>query len=123
MDIERSGWDTYWQQLDRSNNPGRVRLETSETNRGGRINGHIVDSTAPLAVRVLKQGFMSGLTSPSRRWVRLTTPDPGMAEIGAVKQWLDTVNTRMENVFRLSNLYKNLPVLYGDAGVFGTAQV
>jgi hypothetical protein len=44
-----------------------------------------------------------------------------MAEIPAVKSWLATVTNRMRTVFLRSNLYKTLPMIYGDLGVFGTA--
>ncbi len=63
---------------------------------------------------------MGGVTSPARPWFHLTTPDPDLAEFGAVKDWLDIVSQRMHSVFGRSNLYNHLKVLYKDIGVFGT---
>jgi hypothetical protein len=64
--------------------------------------------------------MMSGVTSPARPWFRLSTPDPDLAEYGAVKDWLHDVSLRLATVFLKSNLYNALPVVYGDIGVFGT---
>lgn len=63
---------------------------------------------------------MSGVTSPARRWFRLTTPDAGLAELGPVKKWLADTETILNNTFLKSNLYNVLPTLYGDMGDFGT---
>lgn len=74
-----------------------------------------------LAVRTLRSGMMSGVTSPARPWFRLTTQDPDMAEQQDIKVWLEHVTQRMQDVFLKSNLYNALPIVYGDMGVFGTA--
>jgi len=65
--------------------------------------------------------MMGGITSPARPWFQLTTNDPELAEFGRVKEWLHDTTRRMETVFLRSNLYKCLPVVYGDIGVFGTS--
>jgi hypothetical protein len=64
--------------------------------------------------------MMSGITSPARPWFRLTTPDPALAEVGSVKNWLYYVGDRMSTAFLRSNLYNVLPIVYGDMGTFGT---
>jgi hypothetical protein len=73
-----------------------------------------------MAARTLRSGMMAGVTSPARPWFKLGFADQEVAELPAVKQWLNTVETRMRNVFARSNLYKVLPIIYGDMGVFGT---
>src|SRR5436190_3858641 len=52
--------------------------------------------------------------------MKLSTPDPELAEFGPVKLWLHTVTERMLTVFATSNLYNVLPLVYLDMGVFGT---
>ena len=112
----------HWEDLGRHLLPRRVRWNnSSDRNKGDKVNKHIIDSTATLALRTLRSGMMTGITSPARPWFRLTTPDPDLAEYGPVKEWLHVVTTRMREVFLRSNLYKMLPGLYRDIGGFGTA--
>ena len=101
--------------------PRRIRLSTTDTNKGDKRNNKIIDSTAVLAARTLKSGMMAGITSPARPWMRLVTPDPDLAEREDVRSWLHLVTQRMHTVFLRSNLYNALPTLYGDQGTFGTA--
>ncbi len=65
--------------------------------------------------------MMSGITSPSRKWFNLATPDPDLMEYGPVKVWLHQVSMAMNELFARSNLYNVLPTIYGENGIFGTA--
>lgn len=118
---EQSSFTSHWRDLSDYILPRRSRFSVSDVNKGDRRNQKIIDSTATLAARTLRSGIMSGVTSPARPWFRLTTPDPGLAEFGAVKTWLHTVQQRMITSYLKSNLYNVLPVVYGDLGVFGTS--
>lgn len=118
---ERTSFRTHWQDLGDYILPRRPRFVLSDANRGERRNQKIIDSTATMAARTQRAGMMGGMTSPARPWKRLTVPDPDLAEIGSVKEWLDTVNQRMDAVFLRSNLYNALPMVYGDLGVFATS--
>lgn len=121
LEAERSSFVSHWRDLSDFILPRRTRFFLSDANKGDRRSQKIIDSTATLGARTLRAGMMGGITSPARPWFRLTTPDPDLAEISAVKGWLDTVTTRMRSVFLKSNLYNALPLVYGDIGVFGTA--
>jgi len=121
LENERSSFISHWRDLGDYILPRRPRFFVSDTNRGERRNQKIIDSTATLAARTLRSGMMAGVTSPARPWFRLTTPDPDLAEFGAVKEWLHNVTQRMTTVFLRSNLYNALPTVYGDMGTFGTA--
>lgn len=121
LDSERTSFVPDWRECNDWILSRRARFFSSDVNRGGRRNQRIIDSTGTLAVRTLRSGMMSGITSPAREWKRLTTNDPDLAEYGPVKMWLDVVNKRMTNIFLRSNLYNILPLTYGDMGVFGTA--
>jgi len=118
---ERSSFDSHWQELAQYIFPRRTRFWQGDRNKGDRRNQKIIDSTGTRAARNLRSGLHAGLTSPARPWMRLTTPDPDLAEFGPVKQWLHTVTQRMLTVFLRSNLYNVLPTVYGDMGSFGTA--
>lgn len=117
---ERTPFDLYWQDLADFILPARFRVVASDRNRGNRRNQSIIDSTATFATRTLQSGLHAGLTSPARPWMRLTTPDPDLAEFAPVREWLHVVTQRMLTVFQQTNLYNVLPTLYGDLGTFGT---
>lgn len=123
MDNERASFVQHWRDISDHVLPRRSRFSITDANRGDKRNQKIIDSTATLAARTLRSGMMSGVTSPARPWFRLTTPDPDLAEFGAVKSWLHLVQQGMTTSYLRSNLYNILPVMYGDLGVFGTAPV
>jgi len=121
LELERSSFITHWKELNDFILPRRGRFFVSDVNRGDRRSNKIIDSTATFSLRTLSSGMMSGVTSPARPWFRLTTPDPDLAEMSGVKEWLHNVTQRMNTVFLRSNLYNALPTLYTDLGLFGTA--
>ncbi len=123
LENERSSFLPHWKDLGDYILPRRPRFSVTDVNRGERRNRNIVDSTATLAARTLRSGMMAGVTSPARPWFRLSTPDPDLAEFGAVKDWLHDVSNKMSTVFLRSNLYNALPVVYGDLGVFATSSM
>lgn len=121
LELERSSHIGHWKDLANNILPRRPRFVLSDTNRGERRNLAIVDTTATLACRTLKSGMMGGVTSPARPWFKLTTPDPDIAELPHVKDWLTKVEDNMSGVFLRSNLYQCLPNVYGDLGTFANA--
>ena len=123
LETERATFVPHWRDLSDYILPRRARFYISDANKGDRRNQKIIDSTGTLAARTLRSGMMAGVTSPARPWFRITTPDPDLAEFGAVKGWLDLVQRRMTTSYLRSNLYNILPVMYGDLGVFGTAPI
>lgn len=124
MKNERSSYESHWTELEENFAPrtGRwLRDRSSNTDRGRKQHHKIINATPLFCVDTLAAGMTSGNTSPARPWFRLTTPDPGLAELGSVKMWLHAVETRMRDVFSRSNLYRVLPSIYRDLGVYGTA--
>lgn len=121
LELERSSFISHWRDLSDYILPRRARFTISDVNKGDRRNQKINDNTGTLAARTLRFGMLSGVTSPARPWFRLATPDPAMAEFGAVKEWLYKCQLIMSNSFLKSNLYNTLPLVYGDMGTFATA--
>lgn len=115
------GFDSHWRDIGDFLMPRRTRFWSGDRNRGDKRMQNIIDSTGSFAVRTLESGMHAGLTSPARPWMKLTTPDPDLAEHGPVKEWLHVVTQRMLTVFAQTNLYNSLPLVYGDMGLFGTA--
>lgn len=118
---DRASFDGEWADIADFITPRRARFQITDRNKGGRRDSKIIDGSAKMAHRTLQSGLHAGLTSPARPWMKLTTPDPSLAESPAVKEWLHTVTNRMLTVFAQSNLYNVLPTVYGDFGSFGTA--
>lgn len=121
VENERQSFIGHWQDLSEFILPRRGRFQTTDRNRGDKRSKGILDTTASFALRTLKAGMMTGISSPSRPWFMLTTPDPDLAEQDEVKEYLHQVQERMSTIFVKSNLYNKLPILYGDLGVFGSA--
>ena len=125
MKTERASYEPHWRELEENFAPrtGRWLRDQAFANsdRGRKQHHKIINSTPLFCVDTLAAGMTSGNTSPARPWFRLTTPDPGLAELGSVKMWLYAVETRMRDVFSRSNLYRVLPSIYRDLGVYGTA--
>jgi len=120
---QRTTFDSHWQELGKFISPSRVRLNGGSMNQGNKQRQDIIDSTAGFASRTLASGMHAGLTSPARPWMKLTTPDPGLAKQGPVKEWLHEITQRMLIIFQQTNLYQALPTIYGDLGTFGTSAV
>ena len=121
LENERATFLSHWRDISDFLLPRRSRFYTTDVNKGDRRNQKIIDSTGTLALRTLRSGMMSGVTSPARPWFRLTTNDDSLAEYKPVQDWLYAVSNIMRNSFLRSNLYNSLPILYGDMGGFGTA--
>lgn len=117
---ERASFDSHWQELASFILPRRVQFQASDRNRGDKRNQNIINSTGEFALRTLSSGMHAGLTSPARPWMKLTTPDPQLAQRPHVKIWLHNVTKLMLEIFSQSNLYNILPIIYEDLGLFGT---
>ena len=120
LDIERNSFKPHWSDIAQYIAPRRYRSFVSDANKGDKLNQKIINSSATLAMRTLRSGMMSGVTSPARPWFKLTTDDANSTESADVKNWLQTVTNRMSSAFLKSNLYNVLPITYGDMGAFGT---
>ena len=113
----RQPWEAIWREIADYIEPTRLRLQTKD--EGAMSRRMILNSTATLALRTLKSGMHSGITSPARPWFRLATFDPGMKDFGPAKTYLGAVEMRMREVFQSSNLYNAFHTSYGDLAQFG----
>lgn len=124
LKAERLHWEGDYKLLQENFMPFRGRFFMSETNKSqkSRINSNI-NNRGILAVRTARSGLMAGVTSPARPWFRLTTSDPEMMKYRTVKEYMETVERIMRDIFAQSNLYQVLPHTYGELATFGTACV
>jgi hypothetical protein len=118
----RSAWEPHWRELADQFKPrsGNWNNQDIDSRGGKKSQQAAMINNSPLrAARTLAAGMMAGLTSPARPWFRLTTPDPALSEYGPVKEWLWIVEQRMRAILSKSNVYRVLPTMYGELGVFG----
>ncbi|HEX7386251.1 MAG TPA: portal protein [Castellaniella sp.] len=118
---ERSTWFDHWREISEYVLPRSGRFFVTDGNRDTRRYNRIIDNTGTRAMRILPAGLMSGMTSPARPWIRLTTSDPELDESYAVKKWLADVTRLMLMVFAKSNTYLALHTIYKELGAFGTS--
>lgn len=123
LESERSPYLDMWRDVADHVLPWRPKFALSDTNSGPRRSTKILDGTATFSARTISSGMMGGITNPARPWKRLGTPDPDLNEFGSVKNWLHTVNQRMDWVFQRSNLYNTLPIIYLDTPTFATGAI
>lgn len=121
LELERSSFMSDWRELTYNCQARRARFTVSDVNRGGRRNNNIINNKAITSHRTLRAGMMAGMTSPARPWFQLIIRDPKLKKNPAVKTWLDEVTREMHDIYQRSNLYKNLPIVYGDMGQVATA--
>ena len=67
--------------------------------------------------------MLSGITSPTRPWFSLSTPDKQLMDSWPVKMWLSQVVELMNDVMNKSNWYQSLTVLYRYLGTFATGAI
>lgn len=114
----------HWRELASYILPRRYRwlVTPNEMKRGAPINTGIIDSTGTIAARVCAAGMMSGITSPTRPWFRLSIEGFALDDTSnAVSLWLAECEKRMFKVFAESNFYNAMATMYLDLIVFGTA--
>lgn len=108
-----------WQELSDYLLPRQARFLATNVNKTPASSKKIKDSTINIAVRNFSSGMMSGATSPSRKWFKLSISNFNQSDDYAVKSWCANVTTLFRDIYNVSNLYQNLPTVYKQLGVFG----
>ena len=92
-------------------------------NRKRRRSKKVLHEAGTFASRVLGAGMLAGVSSPSRPWLKLATPDGDLNEYKSVKAWLDIAQKRLYQVFTMSNYYHVKQTAFRDMGDFGQGPV
>lgn len=116
----RQPWDADYKELSRFTHPRAGRFDNEEKINPNTRSTDIIDSTARFSLRTLVAGMVAGNTSPARPWLKVGLEDYDLQGFGPVKTWLAEAQKAAHNVFRRSNLYGALPIMYRDQGLFGT---
>jgi len=119
MDAEFAAWKPHFEALRENIQPTRGRFSLGDKS-GQTLNKKIIDATARRALRTLKSGLMSGMTSPSRKWFKLGLHDEAAEQDAEVAAYLHHAEKMAYAVLRASNVYRTLDAAYADLGLFGT---
>lgn len=118
---QREPYESDYEEIGRLCVPYRVELKNKSGSRKNnrRSNTTSQDTAATKAVRTLKNGMATGLTSATRPWFNLTTRDPDLREFQPVKEWLEYVKRTLYQFFASTNYYDATKVQYADLGPMG----
>ncbi len=117
---DRSTWDQHWREISDYFQPRRSRWLVQDANQGRKRNDKIINLSPLRALRIMASGMMAGITSPARKWFKLSTRIPALEHSDVVRSWLNAVEDEMFAVFAKSNTYAGLVLDYLDIGAFGT---
>lgn len=121
LDVAYNALKPDWQDLADYFLPRSVRFLARNANKQPVKNKKIKDSTPLLAVRNFSSGMMSGATSPATNWFKVKVRDYNKESNYEVKSWCNSVEVLFRDIFNSSNLYRILPSVYKQIGVFGIA--
>src|SRR5580692_7442979 len=121
----RYSWWSYWSVLAQYFDPKRYTwlVVANKMWRGSPLNDSIIDSTGLQALRTCAAGMWSGLTNPSRPWLKLGSADPGIDLDADAKTWLESTEESLYTVFAQSNFYDIMAQAFRDEAMIGTAPV
>ena len=112
-----------WQDLADYFLPRSVRFLARNVNKVPAKNRKIKDSTPLIALRNFSSGMMSGATSPATNWFKVKIRSFEKEPSFSVRTWCSKVEKIMRDIFNSSNLYRILPSVYKQIGVFGISVV
>ena len=116
---------SYWSVLARFFVPFRYVwvVTANKMSRGEPVNDSIIDSTGVLAVRTCAAGMWTGLTSPSRPWLRIDKGLPSAKLDRPALEWLKQFQDGIYTIFKQSNFYSQMAVAFRDLVWSGTAPI
>jgi hypothetical protein len=115
-------WYPAWRDLSDYISPTRGFFYETRPNVGKKIDHQkMIDSCPEESAATLAAGMLSGLTSPSRPWLKLELEDTDLMKYAPVRAWLDEVTKRLLRIYADSNVYGALYTMYEELASFGTA--
>lgn len=116
---KRKPWEKEWEDISKFLDPKRETLFS--TKEKVKVGKYIYDGTPISAHKLLVEGLMGYLISPSLAWFRLRLVDREIEEQPGVKLWLQEVEKEFYSLFRRSNFYGQIYSLLDIGSSFGTA--
>lgn len=126
LDAERAPYMPFWHDVARNNQASTSRFLQRSSNSfkvgtGPVQNTKLLNERGIYASEILANGMASGQCSASMPWFKLTTPDPSMRKVQAVKEWLDEVEKAIYDLLANSGFYNAAKSTFRQLGLFGTA--
>lgn len=118
---QRSSWEPLWRDIRDYCLPDMGCFSGEDASDGHKRYSRILDPEAIDCADILAAGLLSGVSSPSRPWLRLTTMDEDLDRVPAVAEWLDKVQRRMLTIFSKAEIYNQLHQSYLELVAFGSA--
>lgn len=118
---QRSSWEPLWKDIRDYCLPDMGCFSGEDASDGHKRYGRILDPEAIDCADILAAGLLSGVSSPSRPWLKLTTLDEELDRVPAVAEWLDKVQRRMLTIFSKAEIYNQLHQSYLELVAFGSA--
>ena len=119
----RQPMEALWLEVRKHYEPflGKALLEGDPDQRAAQREDEAILNTEPrILLHRMAAGLQSGITNQARQWFRLSTHDKKLAEMRAVRQWLDQATETVQAAMNRSNVYAALDQIYMHLGI-GTA--
>lgn len=122
---DRNEFMEEWREISDNMQSRRGRYLLTDNRKKRKASGAkaLLNERGIFASRTCGAGMLAGVSSPSRPWLKLGTPDKDLNEFATVKRWLDIVEKRIYQVFAVSNYYHSKQSSYRDMGDFGQGPV
>jgi hypothetical protein len=119
---EYQHWVPAWKEIQTYISPKRGSFDAVPSERAKMIDHRtLLNDHATKATRVASSGLVSGMTSPSRPWIRLGLDNKDAEDMPEVREWLDEVANRMLAICNDSNVYSVFQSMYEELLAFGQA--
>lgn len=86
-----------------------------------RHDNYLLRSTTIKYANVLAAGLQSGITSPTKKWLKLKTNDDALMQNGNVRVWLSQVEDKTLSIMSMGHFYQNNLLANLELGCFGTS--
>lgn len=132
--VAQRAWDTQkkmlpmWRDLNKAFYPylyQGLRSDSPKPEDPVQWNNDLIDNVPADALYVLAAGFMNGVTSPARKWIRVKRPGSAAykEEDGGQSEAHAEIQQRLLSILAGSNYYESRAVQTWDAAGLGTSPV
>ncbi len=109
-----------WRLLAKYIAPKRLKEDSRKVD-GTRGDERIINNQGGRSLRTFVSGMMNGATPRSRPWFNIVSANPNRKSTSAVNRYYAETEKVINSHFQLSNLYRALPMVYKDVGVFSNS--
>lgn len=121
LKMERTSWESLWKDIRDFILPDAGNFIGDNARDGEKRFGKVLDAEATHCADIIAAGLLTGVSSPTRPWLRLTTLDAELDEGQEVKEWLSKTEAKMLMLLAKAEVYNPLHQSYLELPVFGTA--